>query len=91
MKITYSLATDTSFDTDFEKLSPSERKELIGGVIEKMHDMVVLFAEALIDHGMHDEECMDDEDCTCGFATKLQTAMNIVEMNNVLNGKTTVN
>jgi hypothetical protein len=85
------IKTEVIGKEEIDAMSSEERKNLTTEILEKMQETVMLFAEALIDYGVHDEYCADEGECTCGFARVRGFATHMVELNNYIIGKTTVN
>lgn len=85
------IKTEFLSKKEIDEMSPEEQKNLTTEIMDKMQQTVMLFAEALIDYGVHDEDCTDADDCTCGFSRVQGIAKHMVELNNYIIGKTTVN
>jgi hypothetical protein len=78
---------------DFDDLTPDEKEKATGNLIEKMHETVMMFAEALVEYGRHDDDCPKEtkDSCSCNFSTISNMAKHMIELDDHLNGKSTVN
>jgi hypothetical protein len=83
------IKTEVISKAEIDEMSTEERRNLTTDIIEKMQETVMLFAQALIDYGVHDEDCVGE--CTCGYRRARGLAEHMVMLHNHIIGKTTVN
>jgi hypothetical protein len=83
------IKTEVISKDEIDEMSPEERKSLTTDIIEKMQETVILFAQALIDSGVHDEDCVGE--CTCGYRRARGLAEHMIMLHDHINGRTTVN
>ena len=74
-----------------DELNSAEKQKLLTNIIDKIHATCLVFAKALTKYGEHEEDCVDDDECTCGLSEIQNAAMNLLELEEYINGKTTVN